>query len=158
MLHNSSWSIEKHTSCPPAYMQLLSDDATQNSLSGASAPPLSNSVEALEASAHHQQQLDQLALPPGWEVLADSSGRPYYGNPTLKITQYQHPGVAPARSQSPFILQFQQPPAFQQPRANAAPFGVASAQASPWQRCTDAYGRRYILNTITGETQWEYGT
>lgn len=33
--------------------------------------------------------------PPGWEVLYDPQGLPYYGNPTLKITQYEYPEIPP---------------------------------------------------------------
>ena len=31
-------------------------------------------------------------LPPGWDELKEPSGRIYYGNPTLKIVQYDLPG------------------------------------------------------------------
>jgi hypothetical protein len=33
------------------------------------------------------------SLPPGWEELREPSGRVYYGNPTLKIVQYERPMV-----------------------------------------------------------------
>lgn len=36
-----------------------------------------------------------LPLPDGWEVLFDTQNRPYYGNQTLKITQWVYPGVLP---------------------------------------------------------------
>ena len=136
----------------------------------ASAPPLSQSLDAT-----HQQQQNHKPLPPGWEVLVDSSGRPYYGNPTLRITQYQHPGVQAAHASSPYLLEAQQPPNFQLRQHDAARMSIGSSQIelqemrstaqgshgnSPqlqWQRCTDAYGRCYSLNTTTGETRWEYG-
>ena len=157
VLHNSSWSIERHAACPAAYMQLLDDGNTETSSSRPSAPPLSNSIEAVAAS-FHQQQLSLAPLPPGWEVLADASGRPYYGNPTLRITQYEHPGAATGQSCGPYARQAQQPPVFQQPQHDAAGSGAVGALASPWQRCIDAYGRGYMLNMVTGETRWEYGS
>ena len=35
------------------------------------------------------------AAPLGWELLYDPQGRPFYGNPTLKITQYEYPELPP---------------------------------------------------------------
>lgn len=50
----------------------------------ASAPaPLSQSVPAVPPP-----------LPKGWEILQDSSGLLYYGNPSLRIVQHEHPGGA----------------------------------------------------------------
>ena len=48
----------------------------------ASAPPPDES----------QQPSAPPLLPPGWEELKEPSGRIYYGNPTLKIVQYDLPG------------------------------------------------------------------
>jgi hypothetical protein len=64
-------------------MQLLTVAEASNppATAAASAPPLSLSID----------QRHDTPLPPGWEVLVDSSGRPYYGNPTLRITQYRQP-------------------------------------------------------------------
>lgn len=164
MLHNSTWSIEKHAACPPAYMQLLTEGSAQ-AASAASAPPLSQSLNGFNEQQPHLQP-----LPPGWELLVDSSGRPYYGNPSLRITQYQHPALQPALTHGAVMLQAQQPPVHQAPhaagRVSFASSHIemqevgAAAQLSPrsqWQRCTDAYGRSYVLNTMTGETKWEYG-
>jgi hypothetical protein len=36
-----------------------------------------------------------LPLPDGWEVFFDDNGKPYYGNQTLKITQWVYPGELP---------------------------------------------------------------
>jgi hypothetical protein len=161
VLHNSTWSIEKHTVCPPAYLQLLAatEETAGFASCVASAPPLSQSLEAASLCDHH------MPLPPGWEVLADSSGRPYYGNPALRITQYQHPGMQLAHSSSPSVLQAQRPPVHQQFQRDAARMSTGSSQielqeisfTAQWQHCTDAYGRRYVINTMTGETKWEYG-
>ncbi len=130
----------------------------------ASAPPLSQSLDAFQQQQQQQQQPPP-PLPPGWEVLVDSSGREYYGNASLRVTQYQHPGMC-----SSHMLQAQRPPAHQpsQPGAASVSFAssyiemrevAAAAQASPlWQLCTDAYGRHYVLNTVTGETQWVFGS
>ena len=50
----------------------------------ASAPaPLSQSAPAVPPP-----------LPKGWEILQDSSGLLYYGNPSLRIVQHEHPGGA----------------------------------------------------------------
>ena len=166
VLHNGTWSVERHATCPPAYMQLLSQDTAHFGSPAASAPPLSQSLEA-----PRQQQLEHLPLPPGWELLADATGRPYYGNPTLRITQYQHPGVERADSFGQWNLHAQQPPVYQPFQRDAARMSLGSSaielqeidaisQVSPrslWQHRTDAYGRHYVLNTMTGETKWEYG-
>jgi len=39
-------------------------------------------------------------LPQGWEKLVDGEGKTYYGNPEMKITQYEHPAMHPPRRQS----------------------------------------------------------
>ena len=39
-------------------------------------------------------------LPEGWETLVDPQGKTYYGNPTMKITQYNHPAMHPPRRTS----------------------------------------------------------
>jgi len=36
---------------------------------------------------------DDPPLPTGWEKLTEASGRIYYGNPYLKIVQYDRPGM-----------------------------------------------------------------
>jgi hypothetical protein len=46
-------------------------------------------------------------LPPGWEELREPSGRIYYGNPALKIVQYERPGF-PAQPHNPYGGQQQQ--------------------------------------------------
>jgi len=61
-----------------------------------SAPPAS----APPASAPPLEEDD---LPPGWEELIDASGRIYYGNPWLKIVQYERPGM-----NNPMDLQYLQ--------------------------------------------------
>jgi hypothetical protein len=147
-------------------MQLLEGDRAGDESAAASAPPLSHSL-----CASNQLQLRE-PLPPGWELLFDASGRPYYGNPSLLVTQYQHPGSLSPPSHGAFVLHAQRPPVHQPPPTAAGGAGArqslfemqeldAAAQMSPrstWQRCTDAYGRRYVHNTITGETKWEYGS
>jgi hypothetical protein len=40
----------------------------------------------------------------GWEELFDDHGVKYYGNPQLKITQYQHPSLGIVRNQEPSSL------------------------------------------------------
>lgn len=164
VLHNSTWSIEKHTVCPQAYTQLLTvaEESNPAATSAASAPPLTLSID----------QSHPPPLPPGWEVLVDSSGRPYYGNPTLRVTQYQHPAVQSVHPhESAWSAQAQQPPVCLASQRDAVRMSIGAAhielqqmnavpqlaQQSPWQRCTDPYGRCYRLNTATGETQWEYG-
>ena len=39
-------------------------------------------------------------LPQGWEKLVDAEGKTYYGNPSMKLTQYEHPAMHPPRRQS----------------------------------------------------------
>lgn len=36
-----------------------------------------------------------LPLPSGWEVLFDPQGQPFYGNPYMRITQWEYPGELP---------------------------------------------------------------
>jgi hypothetical protein len=45
-----------------------------------------------ETQLEYSQPPSIRPLPVGWEELRDSSGRTYYGNPTLRITQYERPG------------------------------------------------------------------
>jgi hypothetical protein len=42
-------------------------------------------------------------LPPGWEVLFDQRGQRYYGNPGMKITQYEHPSLGVVQRQPPVV-------------------------------------------------------
>jgi hypothetical protein len=37
------------------------------------------------------KQMPQSPLPPGWEELREPSGRVYYGNPAMKIVQFDRP-------------------------------------------------------------------
>lgn len=144
-------------------MPLLTEDDARVVSAAASAPPLSQSLDAF--NQQHEQP-----LPPGWEILVDTSGRRYYGNPSLRITQYQHPGQQLSHLHSSHMLHAQRPPVYQPSQPDAARLSIGSlhiemqevsSQLSPrslWQRCTDAYGRRYVVNTMTGETKWEYGS
>lgn len=70
----------------------------------------------------------QATLPHGWEVLVDHHGQLYYGNPQLRITQYQHPccGIA-------------QPP---------LPAG--------WELLVDQQGRQYYGNPQLKITQYQH--
>jgi hypothetical protein len=97
VLHNSSWSIEKHAACPPSWLHLMLGSAVSSS-TVASAPPLVNSLESRGP-----------LLPSGWEALIDPTGRPYYGNPALRITQYQHPDEQTARLYQSAMLHAQRP-------------------------------------------------
>jgi hypothetical protein len=67
-------------------------------------------------------------LPHGWEILIDQYGQRYYGNPQLKITQYQHPSLG----------------IFQPP----LPAG--------WERLVDKQGRQYYGNPQLKITQYEH--
>jgi hypothetical protein len=49
-------------------------------------------AQPAQRMAPQYPQLDR-PLPPGWEVLTDSSGNRYYGNPTTRITQYEFPNA-----------------------------------------------------------------
>ena len=53
--------------------------------------PLMDSETQLEYS----QTPSIRPLPVGWEELKDVSGRTYYRNPTLRVTQYERPGNNP---------------------------------------------------------------
>jgi hypothetical protein len=55
-----------------------------------SAPPMDS--ETYRLLYHRQPPSVPPPLPFGWEELKDESGRTYYGNPYLKITQYDRPG------------------------------------------------------------------
>jgi len=66
----------------------MNDDYLANDAyySAASAPPPDEPIY------QSQQPSAPPLLPPGWEELKEPSGRIYYGNPTLKIVQYDLPG------------------------------------------------------------------
>ncbi|KAL4136644.1 hypothetical protein PRIC2_000175 [Phytophthora ramorum] len=53
------------------------------------------STDLRRASAARESfNLDALPLPPGWETrLSRSKGKAYYCNPTLRITQWDHPSI-----------------------------------------------------------------
>jgi hypothetical protein len=68
---------------PPMNDDYLANDAYYPA---ASAPPPDEPIY------QSQQPSAPPLLPPGWEELKEPSGRIYYGNPTLKIVQYDLPG------------------------------------------------------------------
>ena len=70
-------------------------------------------AKAAAGRANAAHLVQELPLPHGWEALVDSAGRLYYGNPSLKVTQYQHPGI------------------YFSPEAEAATRAKAAAQAQP---------------------------
>jgi hypothetical protein len=78
-------------------------------------------------------------LPPGWEVLFDQRGQRYYGNPGMKITQYEHPsqGVVQRQPQvvgpppPPFRAMQQQPIHMAQHPVHAPQLYVQSPNAPP---------------------------
>ena len=67
---------------PPMNDDYLANDAYYPA---ASAPPPDEPI-------YQSQQPSAPPLPPGWEELKEPSGRIYYGNPALKIVQYDIPG------------------------------------------------------------------
>lgn len=68
---------------------------------GSSAASRQN-VELRRASAARESfNLDALPLPPGWEArLSRSKGKMYYCNPTLRITQWDHPAIEPTKGKA----------------------------------------------------------
>jgi hypothetical protein len=78
----------------------------------------------------HKSTPDNLhaTLPQGWEVLVDQYGQRYYGNPLLRITQYQHPSLGIA-----------QPP---------LPAG--------WEILVDHHGKQYYGNPQLKITQYQH--
>ena len=67
-------------------------------------------------------------LPQGWEELREPSGRVYYGNPTLQITQYERPRVLPSAEERQEERQEEGAPS---PSATAPPASAPPASAPP---------------------------
>ena len=65
-------------------------------------------------------------LPQGWEELREPSGRVYYGNPTLQITQYERPRVLPSAEERQEERQEEGAPS---PSATAPPASAPPASA-----------------------------
>jgi hypothetical protein len=81
------------------------------------------------ASAHKSTPAHlQASLPHGWEALVDQYGQLYYGNPQLRITQYQHPSIG-----------ITQPPL-----------------PSGWEILVDQQGRQYCGNPQLKITQYQH--
>jgi hypothetical protein len=60
---------------------------SQQQLAAGCTPPPSAAAEAKPPALP--------PLPPGWEELREPSGRVFYGNPALKVVQYERPGCPP---------------------------------------------------------------
>ncbi|KAE9027858.1 Unconventional myosin-Va [Phytophthora rubi] len=65
---------------------------------GSSAASRQNAELRRSSATRESFNLDALPLPPGWEArLSRSKGKLYYCNPTLRITQWDHPSIEPAK-------------------------------------------------------------
>ncbi|GMF22981.1 unnamed protein product [Phytophthora fragariaefolia] len=66
---------------------------------GVSAASRQNAELRRASAARESFNLDALPLPPGWETrLSRSKGKGYYCNPTLRITQWDHPAIEPIKA------------------------------------------------------------
>ena len=93
--------------------------------------PAGQSVSHSTACDHKSTAVANVhaTLPHGWENLVDPSGQRFYGNPLLKITQYQHPSLGIAA----------QPP---------LPAG--------WEELLDHHGKQYYGNPQLKITQYQH--
>ncbi|KAF1795022.1 P-loop containing nucleoside triphosphate hydrolase [Phytophthora cactorum] len=66
---------------------------------GPSAASRQNTELRRASAARESFNLDALPLPPGWETrLSRSKGKAYYCNPTLRITQWDHPSIESSKA------------------------------------------------------------
>jgi myosin-5 len=66
---------------------------------GSSATSRQNGDLQRASAARESFNLDALPLPPGWETrLSRSKGKVYYCNPTLRITQWDHPSIETSKA------------------------------------------------------------
>jgi hypothetical protein len=84
----------------------------------------------------------------GWEELVDERGVKYYGNPELKITQYQHPslGIVGVAPQAALSSKYSAPNPLSRtelPKHNALalPYG--------WESLKDSSGYTYSPNSFS---------
>ncbi len=77
----------------------------------------------------------------GWEELFDDRGVKYYGNPQLKITQYQHPSLGIVGNQKPMSLNStaNSDPSTTNPQKPSTP-----ALPHGWEMLKDASGYTYL--------------
>ncbi len=106
-------------------VQLAEDVSTSMLQFHPAGHPLAHSTPSAHKSTSPQLQA---TVPHGWEVLIDQYGQLYYGNPQLKITQYQHPSRG-----------ISEPP---------LPAG--------WERLVDQQGRQYYGNPQLKITQYQH--
>ena len=79
------------TSAPVAVQPLV---PAQSASSAPATPDLAAQISSPSASTAAQTPTSTLPpLPPGWEELREPSGQIYYGNPELKVVQYDRPMV-----------------------------------------------------------------
>jgi hypothetical protein len=130
----------------------------------------SNQGTVAHASASSPAFAGVPPLPPGWEELREPSGRVYYGNPALKLVQYERPLPANIHHAAfaPVTLNAVSP------TAGAAAFAVASSvlaapcappgqvQALPlpplppgWEELREPSGRVYYGNPAFKLVQYE---
>ncbi|KAG7378726.1 hypothetical protein PHYPSEUDO_009725 [Phytophthora pseudosyringae] len=76
------------------------------------------------SAARESFNLDALPLPPGWETrMSRSKGKVYYCNPTLRITQWDHPAIESSKAKKQAVTAAQ--------RAKRGASTVGSSVGSP---------------------------
>jgi len=87
-----------------------------------------------------------LPLPEGWEVLFDANNMPFYGNPTLKTTQWVYPGVLPPGWEVLFDANRQ--PFYGNPTLKTTQWEFPSAEEGPAPLSPATPGLSPATNTI----------
>jgi hypothetical protein len=109
----------------------------------AATPAVAPTKVAATPAAAPVATLPSTPLPPGWEILTEPSGRVYYGNPALRITQYAFPTAPQPTAPQPTAPQ----PTAPQPANVSAPLPPSKLPPSPLPDPDDSY---YFISSEQG--------